>query len=151
LNIADGTLPQYLRGLYSATLKIDQHLGDRVNLTSISSYFHSYADVTVDVDKGPLPFLTAHQAFKNDVGSQEVRLANTGDGAFKWLVGVFAQANEPSVFTNTVAFTGDLASLELLMKHQADPSIRNTDGKTAVDIATERGHPDVARLLAPRR
>jgi iron complex outermembrane receptor protein len=107
LNIADGTLPQYLRGLYSATLKIDQHLGDRVNLTSISSYFHSYADVTVDVDKGPLPFLTAHQAFKNDVGSQEVRLANTGDGAFKWLVGVFAQANEPSVFTNTVAFTGD--------------------------------------------
>jgi iron complex outermembrane recepter protein len=107
LNIADGTLPQYLRGLYSATLKIDQHLGDRVNLTSISSYFHSYADVTVDVDKGPLPFLTAHQAFKNDVGSQEVRLANTGDGAFKWLVGAFAQANEPSVFTNTVAFTGD--------------------------------------------
>jgi iron complex outermembrane receptor protein len=107
LNIADGTQPEYLRGLYSATLKIDQHLGDRLSLTSISSYFHSYADVTVDVDKGPLPFLTAHQAFKNDVGSQEVRLANSGDSAFKWLVGMFAQANEPSVFTNTVAFNGD--------------------------------------------
>ena len=126
LNIADGTLPQYLRGLYSATLKIDQHLGDRVNLTSISSYFHSYADVTVDVDKGPLPFLTAHQAFKNDVGSQEVRLANTGDGAFKWLVGVFAQANEPSVFTNTVAFTGDPSN----PANFADPTqygVQNTD------------------------
>jgi iron complex outermembrane receptor protein len=110
LNIADGTLPEYLRGLYSATLKIDQRLGDRLNLTSISSYFHSYADVTVDVDKGPLPFLTAHQAFKNDVGSQELRLANSGDGALKWLVGVFAQAYEPSVFTNTVAFTGDPAN-----------------------------------------
>jgi iron complex outermembrane receptor protein len=106
LNVADGTEPQYLRGLYSATLKIDQRLGQSLNLTSISSYFHSYADVTVDVDKGPLPFLTAHQAFKNDVGSQEVRLANTGDGALKWLVGLFAQANDPSVFTNTVAFTG---------------------------------------------
>jgi iron complex outermembrane receptor protein len=126
LNIADGTLPQYLRGLYSATLKIDQHLGDRVNLTSISSYFHSYADVTVDVDKGPLPFLTAHQAFKNDVGSQEVRLSNTGDGAFKWLVGVFAQANEPSVFTNTVAFTGDPSN----PANFADPTqygVQNTD------------------------
>jgi iron complex outermembrane receptor protein len=107
LNIADGTLPQFLRGLYSATLKIDQRLGDHLDLTSISSYFHSYADVTVDVDKGPIPFLTAHQAFTHDVGSQELRLANSGDSALKWLVGVFAQANDPSVFTNTVAFNGD--------------------------------------------
>src|SRR3984893_7934270 len=107
LNIADGTLPQYLRGLYSATLKIDHRLGDHLDLTSISSYFHSYSDVTVDVDKGPLPFLTAHQAFAHDVGSEELRLANSGDSALKWLVGVFAQANDPSVFTNTVAFNGD--------------------------------------------
>jgi iron complex outermembrane recepter protein len=126
LNIADGTQPEYLRGLYSATLKIDQHLGDGLNLTSISSYFHSYADVTVDVDKGPLPLLTAHQAFKTDVGSQELRLANSGDGALKWLVGVFAQAYEPSVFTNTVAFNGDPPSPANL----ADPtqySAQNTD------------------------
>jgi iron complex outermembrane receptor protein len=104
LNIADGTLPQFLRGLYSATLKIDQRLGDHLDLTSISSYFHSYADVTVDVDKGPFPILTAHQAFTHDVASQELRLANSGDGALKWLVGLFAQANDPSVFTNTIAF-----------------------------------------------
>src|SRR5258708_5500986 len=107
LNITDGTLPEYLRGLYSATLKIDHQFGDQLNLSSISSYFHSYSDVTVDVDKGPLPFLTAHQAFAHDVGSQEVRLANSGDSALKWLVGIFAQANDPTVFTNTVAFNGD--------------------------------------------
>jgi iron complex outermembrane recepter protein len=126
LNIADGTQPEYLRGLYSATLKIDQQLGDYLNLTSISSYFHSYADVTVDVDKGPLPFLTAHQNFKNDVGSQELRLANSGDSALKWLVGVFAQANDPSVFTNTVAFNGDPSNPASLV----DPtqySAQNTD------------------------
>src|SRR6267142_122816 len=81
LNITDGTQPEYLRGLYSATLKIDHQFGDQLNLSSISSYFHSYSDVTVDVDKGPLPFLTAHQAFAHDVGSQEVRLANSGDSA----------------------------------------------------------------------
>jgi tankyrase len=62
-----------------------------------------------------------------------------------------AKSQSGSTPLHTVAFTGDLASLELLMKHRADPSIRNTDGKTAVDIATERGHPDVARRLAPRR
>jgi iron complex outermembrane recepter protein len=64
LNIADGTQPQYLRGLYSATLKVDQRIGDHLDLTSISSYFHSYQDVTVDIDKGPFPFLTGYQAFK---------------------------------------------------------------------------------------
>jgi iron complex outermembrane receptor protein len=126
LNVADGTEPQYLRGLYSATLKIDQRLGQNLNLTSISSYFHSYADVTVDVDKGPLPLLTAHQAFETDVASQELRLANSGDGALKWLVGLFAQANDPSVFTNTVAFNGDPSDPASL----ADPaqySAQNTD------------------------
>jgi len=126
LQIADGTQPEYLRGLYSATLKIDQQLGDHLNLTSISSYFHSYSDVTVDVDKGPLSLLTAHQAFSHDVASQEVRLANSGDSALKWLVGVFAQANDPSVFTNTVAFNGDPPSDANL----ADPTqygAQNTD------------------------
>jgi iron complex outermembrane receptor protein len=126
LNIADGTLPEYLRGLYSATLKIDHQLGGQVNLASISSYFHSYSDTSLDVDKGPLPFLTAHQAFAHDVASQELRLANSGDSALKWLVGLFAQANDPRVFTNTVAFTGDPPSPANL----ADPTqygVQNTD------------------------
>jgi iron complex outermembrane recepter protein len=106
LNVADGTLPTYERGLYSITLHVDHQLNDRLTLTSISSYFHSYADVTVDVDKGPLPFLTAYQNFERDVASQEFRLAETS-GPIKWLVGAFAQGNDPSVFTNTRSFNGD--------------------------------------------
>jgi iron complex outermembrane receptor protein len=107
LNVADGTEPYYLRGLYSATLKVEQQLDSHLNLTSISSYFHSYSDVTVDIDKGPLPLLTGYQTFKYDVGSEELRLANSGDTSFKWLIGLFAQANDPSVFTDTRAFNGD--------------------------------------------
>ncbi len=118
LDVADGTYPAYLRGLYSATLRVEQELADRLTLTSISSYFHSYADVTVDVDKGPLPLLTAYQWFKTDVGSEELRLANSNAGAFKWLVGVFAQANDPSVFTVTRAFNGDPSDTAAL----ADPT-----------------------------
>jgi iron complex outermembrane recepter protein len=126
LNVTDGTDPTYLRGLYSATLKVEQGLADHLSLTSISSYFHSYADVTVDIDKGPLPLLTGYQKFKNDIGSEELRLANSSDGAFKWLVGVFAQANDPSVFTVTRAFNGDPSDDAAL----ADPTLysdQNTD------------------------
>jgi iron complex outermembrane recepter protein len=126
LDVADGTEPYYLRGLYSATLKLEQQLDDHLSLTSISSYFHSYSDVTVDIDKGPLPFLTGYQTFKYDVGSEELRLANSGDTALKWLVGVFAQANDPSVFTVTRSFNGDPSNPAAL----ADPtqySDQNTD------------------------
>jgi iron complex outermembrane recepter protein len=128
LNVADGTEPQYLRGLYSTTLKIEQGLAAQLTLTSITSYFHSYADVTVDVDKGPLPLLTAHQNFLNNVGSQEFRLANSDGGALKWLAGLFAQANDPSVFTVTRAFNGDPSNDASL----ADPTMysdQNTDVK----------------------
>ncbi len=115
------------RSTYGVFIRPPCHqLAVNLNLTSISSYFHSYSDVTVDVDKGPLPFLTAHQAFAHDVASQELRLANSGDSALKWLVGLFAQANDPSVFTNTIAFTGDPPSPENL----ADPTqygAQNTD------------------------
>ena len=128
LNVADGTDPQYLRGLYSATLKIEQRLAADLSLTSISSYFHSYADVTVDIDKGPLPFLTGYQNFLTNVGSQEIRLANADGGSLKWLVGLFAQANDPSVFTVTRAFNGDPSDDAAL----ADPSMyssQDTDVK----------------------
>jgi iron complex outermembrane recepter protein len=107
LQVADGTQPEYLRGLYSVALKLDQELNDHLTLTSISSYFHSYADVTVDIDKGPLPLLFAYQRFRTEVGSEELRLASTGDSAFKWLLGLFAQAHDPRVFTDTISFTGD--------------------------------------------
>jgi iron complex outermembrane receptor protein len=128
LNVADGTDPQYLRGLYSATLKIEQRLGANLSLTSISSYFHSYADVTVDIDKGPLPLLTGYQNFLTNVASQELRLANSDGGPFKWLIGLFAQANDPSVFTVTRAFNGDPSNDAAL----ADPTMysdQDTDVK----------------------
>jgi iron complex outermembrane receptor protein len=128
LDVADGTEPQYLRGLYSATLKIEQGLAGNLSLTSISSYFHSYADVTVDIDKGPLPLLAGFQNFLTNVGSQEFRLANSDGGAFRWLVGLFAQANDPSVYTDTRAFNGDPSDAAAL----ADPTMysdQDTDVK----------------------
>jgi len=59
-----------------------------------------------------------------------------------------AKSQSGSTPLHTVAFTGDRASLDLLLEHGADRAIKNNDGKTAKDIATERGNEDVARILA---
>jgi ankyrin repeat protein len=59
-----------------------------------------------------------------------------------------AKSQSGSTPLHTVAFTGDRASLDLLLKHGADPAIKNNDGKTAAAIARERGHEEIADLLA---
>jgi ankyrin repeat protein len=61
-----------------------------------------------------------------------------------------AKSQSGSTPLHTVAFTGDRASLDLLLKHGADRAIKNNDGKTAADIAVERGHKDLGKVLAPR-
>ena len=51
---------------------------------------------------------------------------------------------------HTTAFTGDRTSMELLLECGGDASIKNEQGKTAADIARERGHSEIARLLEDR-
>jgi len=58
-----------------------------------------------------------------------------------------ARSQSGSTPLHTVGFTGDRASLDLLLKHGADPAIRDNDGKSAADIARERGHKEIADLL----
>jgi ankyrin repeat protein len=58
-----------------------------------------------------------------------------------------ARSQSGSTPLHTVGFTGDRASLDLLLKHGADPAIKDNDGKRAGDIARERGHKEIADLL----
>jgi hypothetical protein len=37
--------------------------------------------------------------------------------------------------------------VKLLLQNEADPSMRNNEGKTPLDIARERGHVEVARII----
>ena len=59
-----------------------------------------------------------------------------------------AKSQSGSTPLHTVAFTGDREGLDLLLKHGADPKIANRDGKTAAAIARERGHQEIAEVLA---
>jgi ankyrin repeat protein len=47
------------------------------------------------------------------------------------------------------ASRGSLPVIELLLEAGADPAATSDDGKTAADVARERGHPDAARRLEP--
>lgn len=107
LDVRDGTDPQYARTLYSATLKLEHELSSELELTSITSYFHSYASSVTDVDKGPLPFLTGYDWYKRDVYTQELRLQSAGTGPFKWLLGAFVQVNNNGNPLVSRQFIGD--------------------------------------------
>jgi iron complex outermembrane recepter protein len=111
LDVRAGTPPKYTRDLYSAVLNITQDIGDNLSIISISSGFHSNSTVVTDVDKGPFPILTAVQYFHRQVWSEELRFGTTaaqqvGPGALQWLVGVFAQGNNPDVLWHTITFAG---------------------------------------------
>ena len=47
------------------------------------------------------------------------------------------------------ASRGSIAVIDLLLDAGADPRARSDDGKSAADIATERGHPNAATRLTP--
>src|SRR2546428_1227186 len=90
-------------------------------------------------------FTPLHSAVATDAGASDIEIVRMllDKGADP-----NAKSQSGSTPLHTVAFTGDRASLDLLLEHGADRAIKNNDGKTAKDIATERGNEDVARILA---
>ncbi len=51
---------------------------------------------------------------------------------------------------HAAAFNGDVPMSECLLAHGADPSLKSDDGKTAIDVAIEKGHGAVVDLLRSR-
>jgi ankyrin repeat protein len=48
------------------------------------------------------------------------------------------------------ALHGDEALVHLLLEHGGDPGVRNDDGRSAIDLARENGHTDIADQLEVR-
>ena len=92
-------------------------------------------------------FTPLHSAVATDAGACDIEIVRMllDKGADP-----NAKSQSGSTPLHTVAFTGDRASLDLLLKHGADPAIKNNAGKTAEDVATERGHREIAERLAKR-
>jgi ankyrin repeat protein len=52
---------------------------------------------------------------------------------------------------HAAAQNGDRAMVELLLGHGADAALANDAGKTAAEVAREKGHAEIAALLEKRR
>jgi ankyrin repeat protein len=48
---------------------------------------------------------------------------------------------------HTAAFTGDVRVIRMLLERGADPMLKLDDGKSAVEVARERGHTAAAEML----
>ncbi|MBI3478713.1 MAG: ankyrin repeat domain-containing protein [Acidobacteria bacterium] len=51
---------------------------------------------------------------------------------------------------HAAALNGDRPMVDLFLKHGADPTIANDDGKTAAKVARDKGHSEIADLLEQR-
>jgi uncharacterized protein len=52
---------------------------------------------------------------------------------------------------HSAAINADERSTRLLLDHGADPTLQSDDGKTPADLAADRGHGEIAALLARHR
>jgi iron complex outermembrane receptor protein len=109
--------PHYDRDLYSPTLQIDHSFGDVVQLTSISSYFHSNIDARADGDHRAAPLFDVSQRFRQNNWSQEVRLASMGGGPSRWIVGAFVQGR------NLRTFEDNTQMLSVITDNPADDGV----------------------------
>jgi len=48
---------------------------------------------------------------------------------------------------HAAAQNGDRPMVELLLKHRADPTLANDEGKTSAMVTREKGHAEIAALL----
>ena len=92
-------------------------------------------------------FTPLHSAVATDAGSVDLEIVRL---LLQRGADPNARSQSGSTPLHTVGFTGDRASLDLLLKHQADPAVKNNDGKVAADVARERGHVDIAERLAAK-
>jgi len=101
------------------------------------------ADVSAASRQGG--FTALHSAVATDAAPRDLEIV-------RMLLDAGADPNARSASggtpLHTAAFTGDRASLDLLLGHGADAAVRNAQGKTATEIANERGHQDLVRALA---
>lgn len=127
--------------------------GDGFTPLGLAAFFKRPEVVRLLLDRGADPAMAArnanaftplHAAVATDAGPRDIGIVNA-------LLEAGAQMNarsgEGGTPLHTAAFTGDAEVVELLLARGADPRIAGKDGKTAIDIARQRGHAALAERM----
>lgn len=89
-------------------------------------------------------FTPLHSAVATDAGPRDLGIVRA---LLEAGAPVNARSGSGGTPLHTAAFLGDTEVAELLLARGADPRIANNEGRTAVDVARERGHAALAERL----
>ncbi len=138
---ADGLTP-VLWALYTNHAEIAQALLTRIPEALLS--IHEAAATGADVNspaRNSLAVAPLHSALAGPQPDLARRLLAAGADAN-------ARQSGHAVPLHTTAYVGLLELTSLLLQHGADPTVANDQGRTPEAVARERGHTEVADVLA---
>lgn len=78
------------RNIYSTSAKLDYE-NEHFSISSITAYMNTTNELTGDGDFSPAPILQQFTDFRAKAFSEELRIASSGEGRFRWLLGGFYQ------------------------------------------------------------
>ncbi len=132
---------------------VNAYAPDGFHPLGLAAFFRRYDTVRLLIERGAdvgaparnkLAVTALHSAVATDAAPVDMSIV-------RLLLDAGAPVNVPHLGggtpLHTAAFVGDPDVVRMLLERGADPSLRTDDGKTAIDVARERGHAGIARLL----
>ncbi len=139
--------------LKSNPARASEYAPDGFTPVALAAFFGQPAAVKALIAAGADVNATAKNGLK--VAALHAAVAGGKLEIVKAVLDAGADANAPQQIgfrpIHEAGIKANRALAELLIAHGAEPSIPNDDGKTAIDLAREKGHAEFAEWLATQR
>jgi ankyrin repeat protein len=139
--------------LKSSPARVSEHAPDGFTPVALAAFFGQPAAVKALIAAGADVNAAANNALK--VAAIHAAVAGRNMEAIKAVLAAGADVNAPQQQgfrpMHEAGTNANRALAELLLAHGADPSLASDDGKSAIDLAREKGHVDFADWLSTQR
>jgi ankyrin repeat protein len=130
---------------------ISSYSGDGWTALHLAAFFGHEPAVSLVLERGANPLAVS----KSSETNQPLHAALSGADSFAIVSALLNAGADPSAAAaggvrplHVAASRGDSRTVDALLARGADPRHRTTDGRTASVIATERGFPELSKLLS---